>query len=117
VAATDPLQDLLAAAAALARRKEDVRLVLEVAGRRVEVRVGPAAPGVAGPLSEMEACVLEALGNRTMTGQQIADGAGYPYEATLRACLASLRRRGVLGGSPGAPGYFVTPGAWAGEVP
>jgi hypothetical protein len=72
VAATDPLQDLLAAAAALARRKKDVRLVLEVEGRRVEVRVGPAAPGVAGPLSEMEACILEALGNRTMTGQQIA---------------------------------------------
>ncbi len=114
--ATDLAQDLLALALALARRPDDVRLVLELAGRRVEVRVGPvAAPllgeGIAaltGGLSQMEADILEALGAGTLTGQQIAARAGYPYEASLRACLAALRRRGLLGGPPGSPGYAAT---------
>jgi hypothetical protein len=105
----DPLQDLLAAASALARRREDVRLVLEVAGRRVEVNIGKAQTVPAGPFSEMEECILEALGAETMTGQEIADKAGYPYGAGMRTALASLRRRGILGGAPGNRGYFVTP--------
>jgi hypothetical protein len=55
----------------------------------------------------MERCVVEALGGETLAGQQIADRAGYPFDSGLRACLASLRRRGVLGGEAGASGYFV----------
>ena len=70
----------------------------------------PAPPAPTPPpaaLSEMESTILEALGADTLTGQQIADRAGYPYEAGLRAALAGLRRRGILGGATGSPGYFV----------
>ena len=65
---------------------------------------GPKVP----PFSEMESAVIEALGADTMTGQEIADRAGYPYDGSLRQCLAAMRRSGVLGGDPRSAGYFVT---------
>jgi hypothetical protein len=59
-------------------------------------------------LSEMESDILQALGDDTLTGEQIAARTVYPFESNFRACLAALRRRGILGGEKGQPGYFVT---------
>ena len=64
--------------------------------------------------SDMERCALEAvaaLGGR-VSGQQIADKAGYPFDSAIRTCLAALRRRGILGGRPGE-GYTMTDAAAA----
>jgi biotin operon repressor len=40
-----------------------------------------------------------------LTGPQIAELTGYPYQATLKACLAALRRRGIIVNR--APGYAL----------
>lgn len=75
----------------------------------------PAAPAPASPdpgqdlrLSEMERIILEALKDQTLTAQQIAERSGYPYDSHLKTMLAAMRRRGLLSGEPGAPGYRST---------
>jgi hypothetical protein len=77
-----------------------------------EGRPAPRPASVGAPssrtFSEMEECVFKALESDTLTGQQIADRAGYPFDSALRACLAALRRRGILGGRPGDVGYCLT---------
>jgi hypothetical protein len=55
--------------------------------------------------SEMEKTIIEAINSDTLTGEQVAAKSGYPYDGSLKAALASLRRRGVLGNAH--PGYFV----------
>jgi len=74
----------------------------------IEERQPPAAaaPPV---LNEMEENILEAIGDETLTGQQIAERAGYPFDGDLRVCLAAMRRRGLLAGKKGQPGYSVVP--------
>ncbi len=58
-------------------------------------------------LSEMEANAIEAIGTATMSGQEVAEAAGYPFDSRLKACLESLRRRGILGGGIGERGYYL----------
>jgi hypothetical protein len=73
--------------------------------------VGQAAQAVPegrASLSEMESDILHALGDETLTGEQIAERTIYPFESNFRACLAAMRRRGILGGEKGKPGYYVT---------
>jgi hypothetical protein len=67
------------------------------------------APPAADPerLSEIEAAVLEALqAGDVLTGPAIAEASGYPYEATLRAALAAMRRRGLIENC--SPGYRLS---------
>jgi hypothetical protein len=72
----------------------------------------PGAPDATPPprarepvLNEMEQDILAALGAETLTGQEVADRAGYPYESNFRLTLASMRRRGLLAGNAGDRGY------------
>jgi hypothetical protein len=63
-------------------------------------------PPDAARLTAMEENVLDALaGGLTLTGQQIADATGYSLDKDLKACLAAMRRRGVLTGARGDVGY------------
>jgi hypothetical protein len=113
--AGEDLAGLVRALADLMARADSLELVLVVGGKRVRLSVSEAGAAEgegeeaadAGPLSHMEECVIEALGGDTLTGQQIALKAGYPYDASLRQCLAAMRRRGILGGRQGVPGYWV----------
>lgn len=61
-------------------------------------------------LNTMESCILQALyeAGQVLGGQEIADRAGYPYDAGIRHALADLRRRGLLSGAPGVAGYGLT---------
>jgi hypothetical protein len=95
-----------------ASRCDRFHAVLDVGGVRVELRVGPLAPEAktdrpAETYSEMEQELLAAIGDDTLTGQEIADKAQLPFDGSLRRCLAALRRCNVLGGKPGEPGYWV----------
>ena len=56
-------------------------------------------------LSDTEANVIEALGQDTMTGEVLAEKAGYPFNSNFKSTLSSLRKRGILGNA--SPGYFV----------
>lgn len=58
-------------------------------------------------LSEIESNILDALGGETLTGEQISRKAGYPFNSTFKAVLASLRRRNILENL--SPGYRVKP--------
>lgn len=66
--------------------------------------LAPPTPAEPWP-AEMEENVIEALGTKTLTGQQIAREAGYPFDRPLRLCLASMRARGLLTGAKGDVGY------------
>ena len=79
---------------------------------RIQPAQDNAAPGQNGTaagqpvLSEMEAAIVEVLSrHEVLSGPQIAPLAGYPYETGLKSCLASLRRRGIIGNN--CPGYYL----------
>jgi Fe2+ or Zn2+ uptake regulation protein len=67
-----------------------------------------AQPQAGSQLSAMEADVLEAAAEVPLTGQQLGERSGYPWDGSLRACLAALRRRRLLGGRAGDAGYQTT---------
>ena len=118
-AANAPASAVLPFLAALAAEGRPLEASYRCGGWRVVLLVEPAEDAtalftVAGPptpaLSEMESEVLQAvaeLGGRPV-GERIAEAAGSPDDSGLRACLASLRSRGLLGGSKGEPGYSLT---------
>ncbi|MBW8015455.1 MAG: hypothetical protein FVQ82_04650 [Planctomycetes bacterium] len=54
-----------------------------------------------------EQCIIEALGKKAMTGEEIAPKAGYSYNSNFKATLAQLRKREILGNK--SPGYFLVP--------
>jgi biotin operon repressor len=112
--------EILRQVVGLVAEGHSVTLVLEIDGRRISVSAGQtdepaqATPPAAArtrqeprPPREMERNILEALGDQTMSGQEIARAAGYAYESHLKACLADMRRRGLLAGASGARGYCV----------
>jgi len=74
-----------------------------------------ASPGAFAPpaaqLNDRERDVLEALGDATLTGQELATRAGYEYDKEFRELLATMRRHGLLGGEAGARGYSRGPAA------
>jgi len=58
-------------------------------------------------LTDTEQNIIEALGTKTLIGEELAKKAGYPYNSNFRSTLSSLRKRGILGNK--SPGYFVEP--------
>ena len=79
-----------------------------VPGRAPDARAAPAPQ-----LSDMERDVLQAVreAGRELTGEEIAERAGYPWESDLRSTLAAMRRHGLLSGRPGERGYGPGPRA------
>jgi len=57
-------------------------------------------------LKDAERNILEALGRGTMTGEKLAERAGYPFNSNFKSTLSSLRKREILGNA--SPGYFIT---------
>ena len=51
--------------------------------------------------------IIEALGDDTLTVEQLAPKAGYELSGHFRKTVASLRKRGILGNNQ--PGYYVMP--------
>jgi hypothetical protein len=47
-------------------------------------------------LTEAEQNILEAIGNTTLTGEKLADKAGYPCNSNFKNTLSSLVKRGLL---------------------
>jgi hypothetical protein len=56
-------------------------------------------------LSDAEQNIIEALGLETMTGEVLAQKAGYPFNSNFKSTLSSMRKRGILGNA--SPGYFL----------
>jgi hypothetical protein len=58
-------------------------------------------------LNDIEQDIIEALGDKTLTGEKIAKDIGHPYSFKFKSSLSGLRKRGVLGNKK--PGYFLDP--------
>ncbi len=56
-------------------------------------------------LNDIEQDVIEALRDRTLTGEKLAKEAGRPYNFKFRKSLSGLRKRDILGNKK--PGYFL----------
>jgi len=56
-------------------------------------------------LDDIEQDIITALGDRTLTGAQLAKDAGHPYNFKFKSSLSSLRKRGIIGNK--SPGYFL----------
>ena len=56
-------------------------------------------------LNELEQDIIEALGDKMLTGEKLAKEAGCPYNFKFRSSLSGLRKRGILGNKK--PGYFL----------
>jgi hypothetical protein len=57
-------------------------------------------------LNDTEKNIIESLGQKTVTGEELAKRANCPFNSNFKSTLSSLRKRGVLGNA--SPGYFVT---------
>ena len=60
-------------------------------------------------LTEKENNICEAVGKKTLTGEQIAKAAGYPFNSDLRNRLSQMLKRGVLAKGAGGIGYRLPP--------
>jgi len=58
-------------------------------------------------LNDVEQDIIQALGDRTLTGEKLAKDAGHPYDFKFKSHLSGLRKRGILGNNK--PGYFLEP--------
>jgi len=56
-------------------------------------------------LNDTDKNIIEALGTKTLIGEELAKKAGYPFNSNFKSTLSSLRKRGILGNK--SPGYFV----------
>jgi hypothetical protein len=97
------------------------RLFRENFGRRFLRKILPAAAQAVGitiltacadrrtrwlDLNPTEKKLLKTLGRETLTGEELAERAGYPYNSNIKATLSSLRKRGHVENL--APGYRLT---------
>lgn len=57
------------------------------------------------PRTQREADIVEALGGSRLTGEALAEKAGYEYDGYFKTLLASMVRRGVIRNK--RPGYFL----------
>lgn len=57
-------------------------------------------------LNSTEKKLLKVLGNEILTGEKIAERAGYRFNSNIKSTLSSLKKRGFLGNK--SPGYFLT---------
>ncbi len=58
-------------------------------------------------LRTIEQNIIEALGNDTLTCEQLAPKAGYEVNRHFKKAISSLSKRGILGNK--RLGYFVQP--------
>jgi septal ring factor EnvC (AmiA/AmiB activator) len=58
-------------------------------------------------LDDIEQDIIEALGDKTLTGAKLAKKARHPYNFKFKSSLSGLRKRGILGNK--SPGYFLEP--------
>ncbi len=58
-------------------------------------------------LNRTEKIIIEALGDTTLTVEELAIKSGYEVSGYFRRSLTSLRKRGVLGNK--RPGYYLKP--------
>jgi hypothetical protein len=58
-------------------------------------------------LNDIEQDIIEALGDKTLTGEKIAKDTGHPYSFKFKSSLSGLRKRGILDNKK--PGYFLEP--------
>ena len=58
-------------------------------------------------LNEAEKTIIKALGNETLTVEELAVKSGYEVSGYFRSILTSLRKRGILGNK--RPGYYLKP--------
>ncbi|MCP4611473.1 MAG: hypothetical protein GY845_22395 [Planctomycetes bacterium] len=56
-------------------------------------------------LNEAEIIIIEALGNETLTVEELAVKSGYEVSGYFRNILTSLCKRGILGNK--RPGYYL----------
>lgn len=59
------------------------------------------------PLNQREQDIMDAIGNRTLTAEELAKRAGYKPDGYFRSLLARLRKRGLLVNL--RPGYQRAP--------
>lgn len=58
-------------------------------------------------LNKTEKTIVKALGNETLTVEELAVKAGYEVSGYFRRTLSSLRKRGILANKQ--PGYYLKP--------
>ena len=58
-------------------------------------------------LNETEKIIIQALGDKTLTVEELAIKSGYEVSGYFRCILTSLRKRGILGNK--RPGYYLKP--------
>ena len=58
-------------------------------------------------VNETEKIIIEALGDTTLTVEELAVKSGYDVSGYFRNILTSLRKRGILGNK--RPGYYLKP--------
>jgi hypothetical protein len=111
------LADIVRQVAGLIRAGQPLRFLLMVGGLRVSLKGGPAALPAHRPaakedwreqLTSMERRIIDTLGAERLTGEEIAGRLGLGYTPSLRSLLASMRKREILSGQKGEPGYRVT---------
>ncbi len=56
-------------------------------------------------LNKTEKIIIEALGNETLTVEELAIKSGYEVSGYFRRTLTSLRKRGILANK--RPGYYL----------
>lgn len=70
----------------------------EKIGQSVPAPISPAVENSCrrSRMNDSEQNLLQALGSRRMTGEQICRAAGYPFNSNMKSTLAGLVKRGVL---------------------
>jgi DNA-binding IclR family transcriptional regulator len=58
-------------------------------------------------LNKTERTIIEALGNETLTVEELAVKAGYEVSGYFRRTISSLRKCGILANK--RPGYYLKP--------
>jgi len=58
-------------------------------------------------LNETEKIIIQALGDKTLTVEELAIKSGYEVSGYFRCILTSLRKRGILANK--RPGYYLKP--------
>jgi hypothetical protein len=81
---------------------------LEIAGHKpLDQFLAGNSPPAAGDnkylpqLNEREVNLLTAIGPNRLTGEKVAQKAGYPFNSTTKQTLASMRRNAILRNRPG----------------
>jgi hypothetical protein len=86
-------------------RAEEYANVCELLAETVIENAQPDTASNDANLNDAERYIVQAIGNGTMTAEQLARKAGYPNNSSLRATLAAMKRRGILKAAPHKRGY------------